>query len=85
MQHVDIKIVDTPDDAPNYRRDQPHVKAAKLKSAVIVCNGTTTGRPSVDLVFTDDEGNTFVAMTTAGLVDGIAAAARGAVQRGQGG
>lgn len=77
MQHVRIKIVDTPDLAPNYAEQQPPVKAINIRDAVIVRRGTTTGKPTVDLVFEDDKGQQYVALTTGGLLESVAAALAG--------
>ena len=79
MNHLKIQIVDRPEDAPNYRANTLDVRGASLTSALIVRRGTVEGNPTVDLVFKDLDGNEYVAMTTGGLILGLAAALRGAM------
>lgn len=81
MNALDIRIADTPAQAPNYRGGD--FKGATLREAVIVKNGTVAGRPTVDLIFEikDADGNVVdlaVAMTTGAIIEGLAAAIKGA-------
>jgi len=69
-----IKIVDKPSEAPNYTSE---VTALKLDHCIIVGHGTTTGNPTVDLVFTDNKGNQYIAMTTGAIVEGMGGACAG--------
>ena len=69
MQSLSVKIYEDPSEAPNYRKDHPEVKGAMLVQANIVKNGTEEGHPTVDLVFVDDQGNQYMAMITARLLN----------------
>lgn len=68
MQTLNIKIFNSPAEAPNYNTNGEGVKAATVKEAVIVRNGTQGGNPTVDLVFEDDKGQKYVAMLTGRLL-----------------
>jgi len=81
MEMLEIKIADSPDEAPIYRA--PEYKGAKLNNAVIVLNGTTDGNPTVDLIFTDENGQKYMIMTTAALIETLGSAIAGAKQRGK--
>lgn len=65
---VAVQVFETPDEAPNYRRDFPQVKAANIVKICIVKNGTQEGNPTVDMIFEDHEGKTHVAMITQKLL-----------------
>jgi hypothetical protein len=75
---VRITVVDSSREAPHYRRDTVDVRAADLFQVIIVRGGTISGRPTVDLLFKDEQGAEYVAMITGGILEGIAAAVRGA-------
>lgn len=77
----DLKIVlaDSPSEAPNY--EKPDYKAANLKTAVIVGNGTVNGNPTVDFVFEDENGQKYIAMLTGGLIENLTGAIIGMRQR----
>lgn len=81
MQMLKIKIVGSPAEAPHYRRDVCDMRATKLTETVIVCKGTESGRPTVDLVFEDEQGGQYVALVTGALIEQLAGAVRGAAQR----
>lgn len=68
MQALSIKIFNSPEEAPNYNTNGEGVKAAHVKEAVIVRNGTVGGNATVDLVFEDDKGQKFVGMITGRLL-----------------
>ena len=72
---LDIKIHNTPATAPVYDEDWTMLK---IDTAMVVKKGTVAGRPTVDLQMTDGDGNQFVVMVTGAIVDGIAAAVKGA-------
>lgn len=76
MTELNIKIAKSVDDAPNYRKLGGY-KGAELLEAVIVPEGTESGAPSVDLVFEDEAGNKFVALTTGAILEGLAMAVAG--------
>lgn len=71
MLGVLIKMCNSIEEAPNYAAMGGY-KLAKFKEAVVVKAGTEGGNPTVDLVFEDESGNKFVAMTTGALVKSIA-------------
>lgn len=73
MQTLSIEIFESPEEAPNYSRDSV-VRSATIGKVVIVKNGTTSGKPTVDFQFTAKDGSQFVAMLTGELVKGIAQA-----------
>lgn len=84
MNVLSIRIVDGPEKAPNYKGGD--FTPADLKEAVIVCNGTTAGNPTVDLVFEvkDKDGKVTglaVAMVTGALMQQLAGAITGASKR----
>jgi hypothetical protein len=56
-------------------------KPLTLQRAVIIQDGTINGKPTVDLVFTDTEGNQYVAMTTNAILDMVQSCVAGVVQR----
>lgn len=73
MPSLKIEICETPSDAPDYNLDKKF-KTARLEKVIVVKNGTVEGNATLDLQFIDDEGNHFVAMTTARLI-GVAVSA----------
>ena len=66
LNTLDIKMFDTPKQAPIYR--EPEYEAAILNSAVVVGNGTEKGNATVDLIFVDKKGQKHIAMITGGLM-----------------
>lgn len=76
-----IEIVDSPDKAPNYRRDFIDIRSATITKAIIVRNGMVSGKTTVDFQFVDQEGAEYVAMITGELVKQLAYAIAGAEQR----
>lgn len=74
MQSLSITIHNAPDEAPNYKKDHPEFKGAELVSAAVVKNGTEEGKPTIDLLFKDQDGNTYVAMVTGRLLRSVVAA-----------
>lgn len=65
--HIKTRVFNSPDEAPNYNK-MPEFKLASIDEAVIVRNGTTKGNATVDLIFTDQDGNKYIAMITAKLL-----------------
>ncbi len=62
---LSIKICDSIEAAPNWKRDHADkVKGAELVEAFVVRKGMVSGRDTVDLVFKDDAGNTYVALVS---------------------
>ncbi|MFM6929947.1 MAG: hypothetical protein ACKOX6_15865 [Bdellovibrio sp.] len=61
-----IEVCKSVEEAPDYRALGGY-DAADLSRVVIVKNGTQNGNPTVDLVFTDKNGNKYVAMITGKL------------------
>jgi hypothetical protein len=74
MQALHIEICPNPETAPNYNKDHPEFKSAYLIKAIIVKNGTVNGNSTVDLQFTDSDGNMFIAMSTATIIKSLASA-----------
>jgi hypothetical protein len=72
MQSLKVSIFEnsTEASAAGYSYVAP-VKPAVLQEAVIVRNGTKGGNATVDLVFTDMQGNKYVAMVTANLLKSL--------------
>lgn len=72
MQSLKISVFDYPGEAADagYAYTAP-VKAATLQEAVIVRQGTKAGNPTVDLIFTDADGNKYVAMITGNLLKAL--------------
>jgi hypothetical protein len=75
-----LVIVDSPEEAPNYRRDSVDIRSAVISKVVIVKKGMENGKSTVDFQFQDNEGNQFVAMLTGALVQQLALIIRGAEQ-----
>jgi len=73
--HIAIQICASPDDAPNYNTNGEGIKPATLDRAIIVKDGTVGGEPTVDLQFTDEKGNRYIAMITANLLKSVCIAA----------
>jgi hypothetical protein len=69
MDSIKLEIYDQPSDAPNYNTGV--YEAVKLKSAVIVHNGTVNGNSTVDLIFVDAQGNKHVALVKASYLEMI--------------
>lgn len=72
--YVPIKVHMTADEAPHYYLMDPKPTGIKIDHAVVVKNGTVEGKGTVDLVFTDEEGKTYVALLTANMLHMIAVA-----------
>lgn len=80
---LNIKVVDSPSDAPNYNRDTLDIRACEITTVIVVKKGTVSGKPTVDFQITAQDGSEFVAMLTGALVKQLAgvvdAAERGMV------
>ena len=76
-----IEVVASPDDAPNYNRDTPDVRAVDITKAIIVLNGMASGASTVDFQIRDQQGGEYVAMLTGALVKQLAGAIVGAESR----
>ena len=76
---LNIVMADSPSEAPNY--EKPDYKAANLTTAVVVGNGTVAGNPTVDFVFEDEDGQKYIAMLTAGLIESLTGAIQGMKER----
>ncbi len=74
---LSIKVVETPQEAPNYNRDSIDVRGATISQVVIVKRGTVEGNPTVDFQFKDQEGAEYVAMLTGRLVQSLASVIAG--------
>ncbi len=69
MQAISIKLFDSVEEAPSYRK--PEHLGGQFLEAVVVLNGTEEGAPTVDLIFEDEQGQKYVAVTTLKLLRGI--------------
>ena len=72
--HVNIQIVDSPEEAPTYNTD---VTMVKMETCIIVGNGTVDGAPTVDIQLVDKDNKKYLIMLTGNLLEMIAGAARG--------
>lgn len=77
MQHIDLRLCRTPQDAikAGFVYREPEYKKAEITSAVVVGVGTVGGNPTVDLIFTGPDGQKYVALITANLLASIQTAA----------
>jgi hypothetical protein len=64
---LSIEICKSVDEAPNY--EKPEYRAANLQVARIVAGGTQLGNPTVDLIFSDENGQKYIAMMTGHLLE----------------
>lgn len=71
---IALHIFNDPSEAPNYNTDGKGTLSANLDAAIIVKNGTESGSATVDLQFTDKNGQRYVAMITANLLRMVLAA-----------
>lgn len=74
--NLKITIANSVAEAPSYVGTD--IGASNLHSAVIVKKGTSSGKPTVDLRFTDGDGKEHVAMITGAILVSLAAAIEGA-------
>lgn len=72
--NLEISIAQSPAEAPKYGKD---FTAVNIDKAIIVKKGTVNGNPTVDLQFTDANGNKFIAMATGAIIESLAGAIRG--------
>lgn len=63
-----IKVAESPEEAPNYNRDEIAVRGATLHTCIVVKRGMKSGKPTIDFQFRDKEGAEFVAMLTGDIV-----------------
>ena len=78
MDSLKLDIHETISTAPNY--SAPDYKRVNLRSAVVVMNGTVSGKPTVDLVLADEHGQEYVAVVKAShlnCIQGVINANRG--------
>lgn len=73
MQHLNIVMCEDADDAQNkgYIYVDGSYKAVEIDTVVVVKNGTETGKPTVDIILKDQEGNKMVVMVTGNLLKSI--------------
>ena len=79
MNQLKISLPQSVDEAPKY--SETEYTGVKLVEAVIVPRGMVSGSPSIDLVFQDQKGKKYVAMTTCGLIEGLHGAVVGVKKR----
>lgn len=73
---LQMQVVSGPDQAPTYQ--SPQYRAVEIELALIIKNGTQSGKPTVDLVLADESGNRYVVLITGALIQNLAAAIVGA-------
>lgn len=73
---IKLRMFNKPEEAPVYSR--PVYKGASLEEAIVVRNGTTGGKATVDLIFVDETGQKYVTMITESLLNAVRIAAGGA-------
>lgn len=83
MMMLDIRIVETTQDVPNYHKDHPDWKPLDFEKVIVVVGGTMSGQATVDFQLKDSGGNMYVAMLTGNLVKSLAASIRTAEVRSQ--
>lgn len=66
---VNVKIFDTPDEAPKYGED---TKLLRATEAVVVGKGTVAGLPTMDLQLVDADGNKYLVMATGAIIEALA-------------
>lgn len=73
--NVKISVAESHKDAPNYGAD---TCAVKIDKVIIVKKGMTSGKPTIDLQMTDENGKQYVALVTGNILEMMAQTARGA-------
>jgi len=68
---IAIKICNSIEEAPDYKTNGQGYKPATIKGAIIVRNGTEGGNDTVDLQFVDEDGNKYIAMVTAEILNSV--------------
>lgn len=73
MQHLNVVMCEDADDAQNkgYIYVDGSYKAVEIDTVVVIKNGTETGKPTVDIILKDQEGNKMVVMVTGNLLKSI--------------
>ena len=68
---LQIQMVNSVSEAPDYKESSEPWISVTLDKAVIVRGGTVTGKNTVDLQFSDDKGNKYVALITGNLLKSV--------------
>lgn len=73
MQAITMKIFRSPEEATEagYVYREPKYKPVEITTAVIVGNGTVSGKPTVDLILKGPDGQEYVAIVTAQLFESV--------------
>lgn len=69
---LNIKIVKSPDEAPNYKELEEKHSPLSLDEVVVVRKGTVKKKSTVDIVLIDENGNKFITMTTGKIITALA-------------
>jgi hypothetical protein len=69
----EVEVVNKPEDAPNYNRDSPDIRALTITKAIVIKKGTVKGAPTVDIQLQAQDGAEFAAMITGALLEQLAA------------
>ncbi len=72
MNVMPIEIVESPEDAPNYARDNVDIRGLTITKVVVVKRGMESGKASIDFQLVAKDGSEFVAMTTGTLLIALA-------------
>lgn len=80
MNVLNIKIVNSPLEAPNYNKDGDW-EGLTLQKCIVVCDGMEGGNPSVDLQLVDESGKKYVAMITGSLLESAGSVIAGVKHR----
>lgn len=74
QRDLTIEICETSQDAPNWSRDHGDVRSCRIENAYIVKKGMQSGKATVDLLFTNKDGEKYVVLMTGRLIKGLAVA-----------
>jgi hypothetical protein len=80
MEHLEVEVVDSYKDAPDYKKQGGWI-GITLKKAIVVGKGMQSGAPTVDLQLTDVQGRHYVALVTGNIVEMLAGVVRGKRER----
>jgi len=69
LDSINVRVFDEPKDAPIYRL--PEYKAVTLDSVAVVGKGTVNGNPTVDLIFSDGQGQKYMALVKGSFLETI--------------
>lgn len=71
---VTLKIVDSPSEAPDYKKLEEEYTLLQMKYCYVIANGTQEGNVTVDIQLVDEHGKKYVIMATGRIINMIAIA-----------